>query len=86
MYLLLQSKEILDFEIVPELSHENSTALHFSLILIVITVFGFLFLFTFLGFCGAACTNRCMLGERIVDDLSPFPCPNRKRFNHMVNR
>ena len=63
VYLLLQSKEILDFEIVPDFNGGNSTAVHFTLILIVITVFGFLFIFTFLGCCGAACTNRCMLGE-----------------------
>ena len=71
VYLLLQSEEILSFEIVPELNADNSTALHFSLILIVITVFGFLFVFTFLGFCGAACTNRCMLGEESINQV-PF--------------
>jgi len=66
VYLLLQSKEILDFEIVPDFNGGNSTAVHFTLILIVITVFGFLFIFTFLGCCGAACTNRCMLGSYII--------------------
>ena len=37
-----------------------------TLLLIIIVVFGFLVIFTFLGCCGAACQNQCMLGSFII--------------------
>lgn len=63
---LVKSNEILGIEISPDLNPENPTAIYFSLILIVLVIFGFLIIFTFLGCCGAACTNRCMLGSFII--------------------
>ena len=64
--LLFKAEDILGFEIEPDLSTSNSHAIHFSLLLIIIVVFGFLVIFTFLGCCGAACQNQCMLGSFII--------------------
>jgi len=66
IYLLFKSKEILGFHIDIDLTPGNPTAIYFSLILIIIVVFGFLLIFTFLGCCGAACQNQCMLGSFII--------------------
>lgn len=66
VYLLFQSREVLGFNIDPDLSSDNPTAIFFSLILIIIVVFGFLVIFTFLGCCGSACQNQCMLGSFII--------------------
>lgn len=66
VYLLLESKSILGFDINPDLSSDNPTAIVFSLILIIIVIFGFLVIFTFLGCCGSACHNQCMLGSFII--------------------
>ena len=49
IYLLFKSKEILGFHIDIDLTPGNPTAIYFSLILIIIVVFGFLLIFTFLG-------------------------------------
>ena len=38
----------------------------FSLLLILIVLFAFLVIFTFLGCCGSACQNRCMLGSHVI--------------------
>ena len=56
-------QEILGVHVEPDLSVDNATAIYFSLILIFLVLSGFLALFTFLGCCGAACQNRCMLGK-----------------------
>jgi formate/nitrite transporter FocA (FNT family) len=66
IYALINSKDLFGFHIVTDLSPDNPTAIYFSLALIVIVIFGFLVLFTFLGCCGAACQNRCMLGSFII--------------------
>lgn len=66
IFVLVKSDDILGFHIDPDLSASNPTAIYFSLALILIVVFGFMVLFTFLGCCGAACQNRCMLGSFII--------------------
>lgn len=66
VYLLLNSQAILGFKINPDLSSDNPSAIVFSLILIIIVIFGFLVIFTFLGCCGSACHNQCMLGSFII--------------------
>ena len=66
IFLLLKSKDILGFYIEPSLSPEGENAIWFSVLLIIIVIFGFLVIFTFLGCCGAACQNQCMLGSFII--------------------
>ena len=46
--------------------HIKFTNYYFSLLLILMVIFGFLVLFTFLGCCGSACQNRCMLGSHVI--------------------
>jgi len=66
IYLLIESKDILGFAIEANLSNDNPTAIYFSFLLIVIVIFSFLVIFTFLGCCGSACQNQCMLGSFII--------------------
>lgn len=66
LYVLFKSDEVFGFRIDPNLSPDNPSAIYFSFLLIVIVVFAFLLIFTFLGCCGAACQNRCMLGSFII--------------------
>ena len=66
IFLLLKSKDLLGFYIEPSLSPEGENAIWFSVLLIIIVIFGFLVIFTFLGCCGAACQNQCMLGSFII--------------------
>jgi len=70
IYVLVQSKQVLGFHIdlnLPEaLEDGNPTAILFSLFLIVIVVFGFLTIFTFLGCCGSACQSNCMIGSFVI--------------------
>jgi len=66
IYVLVQSKQILGFHIELNLNEGNPTAILFSLFLIVIVVFGFLTIFTFLGCCGSACQSNCMIGSFVI--------------------
>lgn len=66
IYVLVKAEDVLGFQVTTELSADNPTAVWFSFILIFIVIFGFLTLFLFLGCCGAACQNRCMLGSFII--------------------
>lgn len=67
IYFLLKSEDILGFDIEPSLdSTDYENAIWFSSLLIIIVIFGFLVVFTFLGCCGAACHNQCMLGSFII--------------------
>ena len=64
--MLIQSKEVLGFHIDFNLNQDNPNAIIFSLFLIVIVVFGFLTIFTFLGCCGSACQSNCMIGSFVI--------------------
>ena len=66
IYVLIQSKEVLGFHIDFNLTQDNPNAIIFSLFLIVIVVFGFLTIFTFLGCCGSACQSNCMIGSFVI--------------------
>jgi len=66
IYVLVESERLLGFIIHPNFHPDNSTAIYFSLLLILIVLFAFLVIFTFLGCCGSACQNRCMLGSHVI--------------------
>ena len=66
IYALCKSKDVFNFHIDFDLSKDNENAILLTLLLIIIVVFGFLVIFTFLGCCGAACQNQCMLGSFII--------------------
>ncbi|TRY80973.1 hypothetical protein TCAL_02965 [Tigriopus californicus] len=66
VFLLVESESILGFPIQADVSADNPSALYFMLLLIGLVVCAFFFVFTFLGCCGAACQNRCMLGSFII--------------------
>lgn len=63
IYTLLEPYKVLGFHVPHNL--ENPT-IWFILLISAVSLFGFLVLFTFLGCCGAACKNRCMLGSFII--------------------
>ena len=66
IYAIVKSKDVFNFHIDFDLSKDNENAILLTLLLIIIVVFGFLVIFTFLGCCGAACQNQCMLGSFII--------------------
>ena len=67
IYVLKESKSVLGFTIEPSLSEDNEkNAILFSLFLIVIVVFAFLTIFTFLGCCGSAWESSCMIGSFVI--------------------
>merc|ERR1711997_91914 len=66
IYAIVKSKDVFNFHIDFDLSKDNENAILLTLLLIIIVVFGFLLIFTFLGCCGAACQNQCMLGSFII--------------------
>lgn len=68
IYTLIEPEKVIGIAVEPVIntSQPIKNSIYFILIVTAISLFGFLFLFTFLGCCGAACKNRCMLGSFII--------------------
>ena len=60
IYTLIEPEKVIGIAVEREINTSHLTnSIYFILIVSAISLFGFLFLFTFLGCCGAACKNRC---------------------------
>ena len=60
IYTLIEPEKVIGIAVEREINTSHLTnSIYFILIVSAISLFGFLFLFTFLRCCGAACKNRC---------------------------
>ena len=61
IYTLIEPEKVIGIAVEPVINtspNNLKNSIYFILIVSAISLFGFLFLFTFLGCCGAACKNR----------------------------